>query len=478
MVYANIIGYNHLGDPEVPVWTSIPEDMDVTLPSFYINEQEPIVKVTSKSGSPIEDALVCAMNSEVYSTGLTDSDGEAKLSMNAQNTGALSITVTAHNFLPFETTSAIDNEPPDLVVDPLDLKLSNSTPSEGDNLIITIDVFNEGSLPASDVNIKCYDGDPYLDGIQIDVRKNIPSINVNNYGTVKFQWNATHGNHSIYVVADPDDEIVESDEYNNKVSMSVYVNARPKLARLPDVNLSEDTLEPVSINIIPYASDLDDNMTDLKLTVSRVTNPQCNVTITTNSILLITIATNWYGVASANIGISDGLASSERSFNINVAPSPDPPFLDIIPDAKIDAGEKFLYFADAQDPDGDKLVFSDDTDLFEIDPDSGRISFTGEEDDVGKHTVTITVSDGNLTDSQSFRIEIEGGIGAENRLLSSVAILISIIVIIVILFIYLRQGKGDETKNKKQDKPKTVKATKRSKTKEKKNKVKSNKPKK
>jgi hypothetical protein len=457
MVYANIIGYNHMGDPEVPVWSAVPEEMEVTLPNFYINPQEPIVKVTSPSGSPIENARVCVVNSDVYSTGLTNSDGEAKLSMNTQNTGTLDITVTAHNFLPFETTAKIEPEPPDLVVEELDLKISNSTPSEGDNLLITIDVFNEGSLPAADVYVECYDGDPDVDGFRIDGSKHIATINVGNYGTVNFQWNATYGNHTLYVVADPDDLITESDEYNNKVSMSVYVNARPKLAELPDVNLSEDVLEPVSVNLIPYASDLDDNVTDLQFTVTRVTNPQCNLTISTNSILLIMIATNWYGIATATIEVSDGLANSDRTFTINVAPSPDAPELDIIPDAKIEVGEKYLYVAEAIDPDGDKLTYSDDTKLFDIDPDSGRISFTGDEDDAGKHTVKITVSDGNLTDTESFTIEIEGGAGAENKLLSSVAIIISIIIIVVILVIYMRQGKGKEQEEEKEERIKLKK---------------------
>jgi hypothetical protein len=452
MVYANIIGYNLLGDPEVPVWSMVPMEMEVDLPYFYINEQEPTVKVTDPSGSPVENARVCIMNSEVYSTGLTNSDGEAKLYMNAQNTGTLDITVTAHNYFPFESTSTIDTEPPDLVVDPLDLKLSNSTPSEGDNILVTIDVFNEGSLTANDIYVECYDGDPATTGIKIDDSKHIASINVGNYGTVKFEWNATHGNHTIFVVADPDDNLIESDEYNNKVSMSVYVNARPKLDKLPDINLSEDTAYPVSVYLIPYASDLDNNVTDLQFSISRVTNPKCNLSISTNSILLISIASNWYGMATATIEISDGLASSDRTFTINVAPSPDAPELDIIPDAKIDVGEKYLYFVEAEDPDGDKLTYTDDTKLFDIDPDSGRIAFTGDEDDVGKHTVTITVSDGNLTDSDSFTIEIKGGAGVENKLLSSVAILISIIIIIVILIIYLRQGKGEEPETGKEKK--------------------------
>jgi hypothetical protein len=56
-------------------------------------------------------------------------------------------------------------------------------------------------------------------------------------------------------------------------------------------------------------------------------------------------------------------------------------------------GEAFLYTLAASDEDGDTLIWSDDTDLFDIDPVTGTISFTPGQDDVGQHPVTVTVED-------------------------------------------------------------------------------------
>jgi len=59
------------------------------------------------------------------------------------------------------------------------------------------------------------------------------------------------------------------------------------------------------------------------------------------------------------------------------------------------------------DEDGDDLTWSDDTDLFDIDPDTGSISFVAVQDDVGSHDITITVDDGHGgTDVMIFELEV------------------------------------------------------------------------
>jgi hypothetical protein len=54
------------------------------------------------------------------------------------------------------------------------------------------------------------------------------------------------------------------------------------------------------------------------------------------------------------------------------------------------------------------LIFSDDSDLFDINPTTGRISFTPSKEDIGSHTATITVTDqdGN-SDSETFSFSIK-----------------------------------------------------------------------
>ncbi|MFH0798006.1 MAG: Ig-like domain-containing protein [Candidatus Woesearchaeota archaeon] len=54
----------------------------------------------------------------------------------------------------------------------------------------------------------------------------------------------------------------------------------------------------------------------------------------------------------------------------------------------------------ATDPDGDSLIFYDNTSLFNIDLYTGIIAFTPTNSQVGNHSVRITVSDGQLIDDQ------------------------------------------------------------------------------
>ncbi len=69
--------------------------------------------------------------------------------------------------------------------------------------------------------------------------------------------------------------------------------------------------------------------------------------------------------------------------------------------------EAFTYTMEADDEDGDSLSWSDDSDLFDINPTSGVISFTPAQADVGAHSVTVTVSDGNGgSDSVSFALVV------------------------------------------------------------------------
>ena len=60
----------------------------------------------------------------------------------------------------------------------------------------------------------------------------------------------------------------------------------------------------------------------------------------------------------------------------------------------VNEDEEFTIDLDATDADGDDLVWSDNTELFDIGPTSGVVSFVPTQAEVGTHTVRIIVSDG------------------------------------------------------------------------------------
>jgi hypothetical protein len=69
------------------------------------------------------------------------------------------------------------------------------------------------------------------------------------------------------------------------------------------------------------------------------------------------------------------------------------PVIEEIGNKKVKCGRRFTLDVDAYDQDGDELTFSDNTDLFEIDDETGEISFRTDCDDKGNYNIRITVKD-------------------------------------------------------------------------------------
>jgi len=101
---------NLMGDPEMPVWTALPESLVVVAPlSVGLGPGRYLVTVTH-AGAPVPEALVClAKADEVYSRGWTDNAGRAWLDADPQTVGWFSLTVTAHNFYPYQGGVACDS---------------------------------------------------------------------------------------------------------------------------------------------------------------------------------------------------------------------------------------------------------------------------------------------------------------------------------------------------------------------------------
>ncbi len=98
---------NLLGDPEMLVWTDIPETLKVTYPqSIPQGNSRIFITVTDKqNGVPLQGALVCLMkDNESYASGYTDVSGSVFLDATASTPGNFDLTVTAHNYLAAETT--------------------------------------------------------------------------------------------------------------------------------------------------------------------------------------------------------------------------------------------------------------------------------------------------------------------------------------------------------------------------------------
>jgi hypothetical protein len=101
---------NLMGDPEMPIWTRVPESLIVSAPaSIPVGPGQVLVTVTH-SGAPVSNALVCLMKgSESYSNARTNAGGQAWLATNPQTTGDFTLTVTAGNYQPWTATIPVSS---------------------------------------------------------------------------------------------------------------------------------------------------------------------------------------------------------------------------------------------------------------------------------------------------------------------------------------------------------------------------------
>jgi len=96
-------GLTLLGDPELPIWTEEPAGLTVTHdPSLYVGQYATFLVDVDSGGSPVNGATVCLWkNGDLYEVSTT-SLGVASFGITPATTGPMYVTVTLHNYLPYE----------------------------------------------------------------------------------------------------------------------------------------------------------------------------------------------------------------------------------------------------------------------------------------------------------------------------------------------------------------------------------------
>jgi len=104
---------NLLGEPEMPVWTDIPQTFTVTHPtSTSVSTGSSFtVHVEDNGGSALLQAFVCLWKGdEVYETQYTSGVGDAEFIISLSSVGNMYVTVTHQNFIPYQgTVTVTDN---------------------------------------------------------------------------------------------------------------------------------------------------------------------------------------------------------------------------------------------------------------------------------------------------------------------------------------------------------------------------------
>jgi hypothetical protein len=94
---------NLMGDPEMPVWTDLPQALTVTAPYLVARGRSRYVVSVLVSGRPVHGAQVCLWEpGVVYCRALTDEAGVAALDLDASAASRMVLTVAARNCCPYE----------------------------------------------------------------------------------------------------------------------------------------------------------------------------------------------------------------------------------------------------------------------------------------------------------------------------------------------------------------------------------------
>ncbi len=115
------------------------------------------------------------------------------------------------------------------------------------------------------------------------------------------------------------------------------------------------------------------------------------------------------GIYSVTFTVSDSSLSDSETINISVDNVNRAPELLLIGDKIIDEGSELSFTISAIDPDSDTLEYSvaDLPTGATLDVDTGEFTWTPDYDDSGIYSVTFTVSDSSLSDSETINITVD-----------------------------------------------------------------------
>ena len=150
-------GFATLGDPEMNIWTAVPRTIEVVHEPSIDAEAESLVVQVTENTAPVESALVCVvLDDVVYEYDYTSSDGSVVLYFDSLLPGAMDITISGVNVLPYEAVIMVVEDDPFLnyisytISDSLDN--NNGIPENGETVLLRTLIRNVGLAPAINVN--------------------------------------------------------------------------------------------------------------------------------------------------------------------------------------------------------------------------------------------------------------------------------------------------------------------------------------
>lgn len=151
-----------LGDPEMPVWTAVPQTLNVSVTPNAITNGVNTISIQINNLPANQEALVCLMKEgEGYSTLTINDRAVHTFTFTPYSSGVVDVTVTTNNFRPFETTIPVSVSPnavlhiSDLAYDDDKVGESNGNNDKqldaGETIELSVTLKNAGSVASSDI---------------------------------------------------------------------------------------------------------------------------------------------------------------------------------------------------------------------------------------------------------------------------------------------------------------------------------------
>ncbi|NIR29050.1 MAG: hypothetical protein GWN84_06985, partial [Gammaproteobacteria bacterium] len=186
-------------------------------------------------------------------------------------------------------------------------------------------------------------------------------------------------------------------------SFSVEVNQPPVITSIPVTTAMVG---------IPYRYEVEAEDADNDPLTFALTTAPVGMDLEDPASGVITWTPSKEGKATVVVRVEDGRGGADsQSYDIAVGPPPNrPPELESIGDQTVTVGRTVVIELSATDPDGDPLGFSVAPlplpDNATFDPSSARFTFAPGSKQIGSHTLTFRVTDGELADQESVTLVV------------------------------------------------------------------------
>jgi len=241
---------NLMGDPSLECWTGVPRTFQITHSSQVIVGQNFLtVNVRDNTSNPLTDALVCLLKEgETFVTAYTDAAGNVTLPITATTTGVLKVTVTRHNYKPYQADlNVVAGE----FVSPLSWVINddnvgsshgnnNGIANPGETIELSIQLKNWGSTLAQSVVGNLSEADPFL----------TISQSGSNYANIPAGSTAWSASNYVFSISGncPDDHLLDLDISVSAAGRPTYPSIMPIAVSAADLEFDHRTLTGVGAN--------------------------------------------------------------------------------------------------------------------------------------------------------------------------------------------------------------------------------------